>query len=89
MVETCKKTKDQRKKYDAMLIDHSRAFDRFTQDLVHCNCKNLFRLFLYRIFELRNDYKLERKQWVKINNQFSLCKDILLALSKGSILGPL
>ena len=68
MVETCKKATDQGKEYRLLLTNISKGFDCLAHDLfiaerhVHgCSIESLN----------LNDYLTERKQRVKMNNQFS------------------
>ena len=74
-------------KYDALLTDlfhmtlklrnFTRSFDRS------------FDSFWIESLKLINSYLTERKQRVKMNDQFSSCLDIVVSAPQGSILGPL
>lgn len=85
-VETCKKATDQGKEYRPLLTDISKAFDCLAHDLLiaerHLHGCSIESLNL-------NDYLTERKQRVKMNNQFSSWIDTLFGVLQGSILGPL
>ena len=71
----------------ALLTDLSKAFD--------CLCHELLiaKLAAYgfddKSLKLINSYLLQRKQRVKINNEFSLWEELLTGVPQGSILGPL
>ena len=74
-------------KYDALLTDlfhmtlklrnFTRSFDRS------------FDSFWIESLKLINSYLTERKQRVKMNDQFSSCLDTVVGAPQGSILGPL
>ena len=87
MVENCKKALDQGKQYDALLTDLSKAFDCLAHDLI------VAKLHAYGFsidsLKLINSYLTERKQRVKINDQFSSWLDIVVGLPQWSILEPL
>ena len=87
MVENCKKTLDQGNEYGALLTDLSKAFDCLPHDLI------VAKLHAYGFsidsLKLINSYLTERKQRVKINDQFSSWLDIVVGVPQGSILGPL
>ena len=86
MVENCKKALDQGNEYGALLTDLSKAFDCLPQDLI---VAKLYAYgFLIDSLKLINSYLTERKQRVKINDQFSLWLDIVACVPPGSILGP-
>ena len=86
MVENCKKALDQGNEYGALLTDLSRAFDCLSHDLIvaklHAYC------FLTESLKLINSYLTERKQRVKMNDQFCSWLDIVVGVPQGSILGP-
>ena len=86
MVENCKKTLDQGNEYGAFLTDLSKAFDCLPQDLIVAKLHAYG--FLINSLKLINSYLTERKQRVKINDQFSLWLDIVACVPQGSILGP-
>ena len=87
MVENCKKALDQGNEYGVLLTDLSKAFDCLPHDLI------VAKLHAYGLsidsLKLINSYLTERKQRVKINDQFSSWLDIVVGVSQGSILGPL
>ena len=87
MVENCKKALDQGNEYGALLTDLSKAFDCLPHDLI------VAKLHAYGFsidsLKLINSYLTERKQRVKINDQFSSWLDIVVGVPQGSILGPL
>ena len=69
MVENCKKTLDQGNEYGALVNDFSKTFDCLPHDLI------VAKLHVYGFsiesLKLINSYLTERKQKVKINDQFS------------------
>ena len=87
MVENCKKALDERNEYGALLTDLSKAFDCLPHDLIVV--KLLAYGFSIDSLKLKTSYLTERKQRVKINDQFSSWLDIVVGVPQGSILGPL
>ena len=87
MVVNYNKALDQRNEYGALLTDFSKAFDYIPHDLIVA--KLHAHSFSIESLKLINSYLTERKQRVKINNQFSSWMDILLGVPQGSTLGPL
>ena len=87
MVENCKKALDQGNEYGALLTDLSKVFDCLPHDLI------VAKLHAYGFsidsLKLINSYLTERKQRVKINDQFSSWLDIIVGVPQGSILGLL
>ena len=87
MVENCKKALDQGNEYGALLTELFKAFDCLPRDL------RVAKLHAYGFsidsLKLINSYLTERKQRVKINDQFSSWLDIVVGVPQGSILGPL
>ena len=85
--ENCKKALDQGNEYGALLTDLSKAFDCLPHDLI------VAKLHAYGFsidsLKLINSYLTERKQRVKINDQFSSWLDIVVSVPQGCILGPL
>ena len=83
----CKNALDQVKEYGPLLTDLSKAFDCLRHDLIVAK----LHAYGFSIESLRliNSYLTERKQKVKINNQFSSWMDISFGVPQGSILGPL
>ena len=84
MVEICKKALDQGNEYGALLTDLSKTFDCLPHDLI------VAKLHAYGFsidsLKLINSYLTERKQRVKINDQFSSWLDIVVGVPQGSIL---
>ena len=87
MVENCKKALDQGNEYGTLLTDLSKAFDCLLHDLIVA--KSYAYGFSTESLKLINSYFTERKQRVKINDQFSSWLDIAVGVPQGSILGPL
>ena len=87
MVENRKKVIDQGNGYGALLTDLSKAFDCLPHDLIVAKVHAYG--FSIDSLKLINSYLTERKQRVKINDQFSSWLDIVVGVSQGSILGPL
>ena len=87
MVENSKITLDQGNEYGAFLTDLSKAFDCIPHDLI---VQKLYAYgFSIESLKLINSYLTERKQRVKMNDQFSSWLDIVVGVPQGSILGPL
>ena len=80
MIVNFKKALDQRKEYGALLTDLSIAFDCLPHDL------RVAKLHVHGL-KLINSYLTERKQRVKIYDQFNSWMDILFGVPQGSILG--
>ena len=87
MVETWKKALDKKENAGAMLTDLSKAFDFLNHELLiaKLNAYN----FDDSVLKLLLNYFDNRKQCVKINNEFSSWKEIKSGVPQGSILGPL
>ena len=87
MIEKCKKIVDDGDVFGALLIDLSKAFDCVPHDLI------IVKLEAYDFHidasKLIHDYLSNRKQRVKINDAYSLWKDIFYGVPQGSMLGPL
>ena len=88
MVENCKKTLDQGNEYGALLTDLSKAFDFLPHDLIVAKL-HAYGFSIDSLKLINNNYLTERKQRVKINDQFSSWLDIVVGVPQGSILGPL
>ena len=86
MVENCKKALDQGNEYGALLTDLSKAFDCFPHDLIVAKLHAYG--FSIESLKLINSYLTERKQRVKVNDQFSSWLDIVVGVQQGFILGP-
>ena len=71
----------------ALLTDLSKAFDCIPHDLI------IAKLAAYgfdtNVLKLIHNYPSNRKQRVKVNNAYSISKDIFYGVLQGSILGPL
>ena len=87
MVVNCKKALDQGKVYGVLLTDLSKAFDCLPNNLIVA--KHHAYGFSNESSILIHSYLTERKQRVKINDQFSSWMDILFGIPQGSVLGPL
>ena len=87
MVENCKKVLDQGSEYGALVTDLSKAFDCLPHDLLVAKLHAYD--FSKESLKLRNSYLTERKQNVKMNDQFSSWFDIVVGVPQRSILGPL
>ena len=87
MVETWKKALDKKENAGAKLTDLSKAFDSLNHELLiaKLNAYN----FDDSVLKLLLNYFDNRKQCVKINNEFSSWKEIKSGVPQGSILGPL
>ena len=87
MVKTWKKVLDKKENAGAMLTDLSKAFDSLNHELLiaKLNAYN----FDDSVLKLLLNYFDNRKQCVKINNEFSSWKEIKSGVPQGSILGPL
>ena len=82
-----KKHQDQGNKYGVLLNDLSKAFDCLPHDLIVAKLHAYG--FLIESFKLLNSNLTERKQTVKINDQFNSWLDIVAGVPQGSIVGPL
>ena len=87
MVENCKKALDQGNEYGALVTDLSKAFDCLPHDLIVAKLQVYG--FSKESLKLINSYLTERKQRVKVNDQFSSWLNIVVGVPQGSILGPL
>ena len=87
MVETWEKALDKKENAGAMLTDLSKAFDSLNHELLiaKLNAYN----FDDSVLKLLLNYFDNRKQCVKINNEFSSWKEIKSGVPQWSILGPL
>ena len=74
-------------KIGALLTDLSKAFDCLPHDLIVAKLHAYG--FSIESLKLINSYLTERKQRVKMNDQFSSWLDIVVGVPQGSILGPL
>ena len=87
MVENCEKVFDPEDEYDSLLNGLSKTFDYLMHD--HTVAKLHTYGFSIESVKLIKSYLTERKQRVKMNDQFSSWLDILVGVPKGSILGLL
>ena len=78
MVENCKKALDQGNEYGALLTDLSKAFDCLPHDLIVAKLHAYG--FSIESLKLINSYLTERKQRVKMNDQFSSWLDIVVGV---------
>ena len=85
MVVNSKKTLNLRKEYGALLTDLSKAFDCLPHDLIVAKLHAYD--FSIESLKLINSYLTERKQRVKITDQFSSWMYILCGVPQGSICG--
>ena len=70
MVENCKKALDQGNEYGALLTDLSKAFDCLPHDLIVAKL-HTYGFSIDSLKLINSHYLTERKQRVKINDQFS------------------
>ena len=87
MIEKWRKCVDNGQAFGALLTDLSKAFDCLNYELL------ISKLDAYG-FDLNSkkliyNYLTERMHRVKINNQYSSWKELLLGVPQGSILGPI
>ena len=87
LTETWKKATDEKKKFGALLIDLSKAFDCICHDLLIAKMEAYG--FRKNALDLIFDYLNERKQRTKVGNQYSSWHTVNEGVPQGSILGPL
>ena len=73
--------------YGTLITDLCKAFDCLPHDLIVAKLHAYG--FSIESLKLINSYLTERKQRVKMNDQFSSWLDIVVGVPQGSILGPL
>ena len=87
MSEKWKSTIDNRKTFDALLTDVSKAFDCLSNDLSMAKL-NAYG-FSIDVLKLMQNYLSNHKQRTKINSDFSSWEENLFWIPYASILGPL
>ena len=87
LIEQCKSALDNKNSVAAVSMQLSKAFDCIPHNLV------IAKLHAYDVSEnsltFFYSYLKHRKQNVKINNTYSLFKELLSGMLQGSILGPI
>ena len=81
------KSVNEGKTFAVLLTDLSKAFDCLSHDLITAKL-DTYRFSLSTAM-LMQSYLSSRKQRTKMNTAYSSCKEILLGVPQGSILGPL
>ena len=87
ILEKWKLAVDNKRNFDALLTDLSKAFDCLPHDLLLAKL-NAYGFSLPAL-RLVQSYLSNRKQRTKINSEFSRWEEILFGVPQGSILGPL
>ena len=87
MLEKWKRALDKREYISALFMDLSKAFDTINHDLLIAKLKGYG--FSKEALTLMKIYLKNRKQKVKINNNFSLERDVTTGVPQGSIDGLL
>ena len=87
MLVKCKTVVDDKKGFGAVVTDFPKAFDCLSHDLLLANL-NAYGFSLPAL-RLMQSYLSNKKQWTKINSEFSSWEKILFGLLQESILGPL
>ena len=87
LVENFKRALDQGNQYGALLTYLPKAFDCLPYGLIVAKLHAYG--FSIESLKLINSYLTERKQSVKMNDQFRSWLDIVVGVSQGPILGPL
>ena len=87
LVETCKKTLDNKGFVGAVLMNLSKAFDCLNHELLlaKLNAES----FSTDAIQMVHSYLTGRRQRVKVNGSFSSWKEMKLGAPQGSVLGPL
>ena len=87
MIESWKKSLDQKKFVGAVLMDLTKAFDYIPHDLLIAKMHAYG--FLKNSLVFFHSYLKRRKQNVRINNTHSIFQILLSEVPQGSILGPI
>ena len=87
MIEKWRKCLDKGGKFGALLTDLSKAFDCIPHELLIAKLNEYG--FDLKSLKFVYSYLTNRKQRVKINNDYSSWVDIIYGVPQGSILGPL
>ena len=87
LIETCRKTLDEKAVMGMVLMDLSKAYDCLSHDLL------IAKLAAYGFgpnsLALISNYLSQRKQRIKVGSTFSEWQEILSGVPQGSVLGPL
>ena len=87
LIETCRKTLDEKGVVGMVLMDLSKAYDCLPHDLL------IAKLAAYGFgpnsLALISNYLSQRKQRVKVGSTFSEWQEIVSGVPQGSVLGPL
>ena len=87
MLETLKKALDNGLCTGIVLTDLSKAFDSISHNLLIAKL-NAYG-FSFQSLNIISDYLIGRKQRTKINDKFSMWRDIIYGVPQGAVLGPL
>ena len=87
IVETCKKTLDNKCFVGAVFMDLSKAFDCLNHELMLAKLNPYG--FSKNAIQMVYSYLAGKRQQVKINGSFSSWKEMKLSVPQGSVLGPL
>ena len=87
MLEHWKSAVDKGKFFGTLLTNLSKAFDCLSHELIIAKL-NAYRFNLAAL-KLVQSYMLKRQQKTKINQSYSSWEDIISAVPRGSILGPI